>query len=568
MTAHYSFTVPSNYQIIKLLGKGSYGVVCSAINETTHQRVAVKKVEDVFSHRHFVKRALSEIRLLTRLKHSNIISVCDIFAPKTFNSFVDLYWTSELFDSDLHRIISSGQRLIDEHIKYFVYQITCGVRYIHSAGVIHRDLKPANILINRDCSLQIGDFGLAVTKQQPDSDPLDQTLYVQTRWYRAPELLLGNTVYDEKIDIWSLGCMILELLLRKPAFPGTCYMDQLEHYYRVLPLPTDEEYNLIEKSKARRFMRQLPHHKNSLSSFLSTHNVNASASVVQLLEKMLSFNPSNRPSATEILNHPYLSEYKGMGDESLCLNNKPQMDTQFPSDSSLSLRYESKATHSTYKHLLFQEILRFRPRALLHCDYSIPEKEREACEMANPGIHAWLDQQHSTSQKHRQLPSPNLSNPSVTSPILSVPTPLNSVSALSGKEEKHNEHHSQPLKTKQTQSTPNLVPLAQSAGITTSSTANISRQLGVDRSSYKPSLPSHSHRSNGRQVKQVSRGHRSTLSMGNLPAFTQSNPIPFNSSSQSTLMSGSRCLMSREKLIPSGRFLTSSLLNSVPNSDA
>ncbi|KAK2956881.1 hypothetical protein BLNAU_8158 [Blattamonas nauphoetae] len=84
MATHYSFTVPSNYQVIKLLGKGSYGVVCSALNEATNQRVAIKKIEDVFSHKTSVKRTLSEIRFLIRLKHQNIISVCDIFAPKTF----------------------------------------------------------------------------------------------------------------------------------------------------------------------------------------------------------------------------------------------------------------------------------------------------------------------------------------------------------------------------------------------------------------------------------------------------------------------------------------------------
>ncbi|KFU83409.1 Mitogen-activated protein kinase 7, partial [Chaetura pelagica] len=126
----------------------------------------------------------------------------------------------DLMESDLHQIIHSGQPLTLEHVRYFLYQLLRGLKYIHSANVLHRDLKPSNLLVNENCELKIGDFGMARGVGPPDphqSKPF-LTEYVATRWYRAPELLLSLHRYSRAIDIWSVGCIFAEMLGRRQLF--------------------------------------------------------------------------------------------------------------------------------------------------------------------------------------------------------------------------------------------------------------------------------------------------------------------------------------------------------------
>jgi mitogen-activated protein kinase 1/3 len=117
-------------------------------------------------------------------------------------------------------------------VQYFLYQLLRGLKYVHSANVLHRDLKPSNLLVNANCDLKIADFGLARTT----SDTNFMTEYVVTRWYRAPELLLNCSEYTEAIDVWSVGCIFMELLNRKPLFPGKDYVQQLVLITEVLSL--------------------------------------------------------------------------------------------------------------------------------------------------------------------------------------------------------------------------------------------------------------------------------------------------------------------------------------------
>ncbi len=117
-------------------------------------------------------------------------------------------------------------------MQYFLYQLLRGLKYVHSANVLHRDLKPSNLLVNANCDLKIADFGLARTT----SDTNFMTEYVVTRWYRAPELLLNCSEYTEAIDVWSVGCIFMELLNRKPLFPGKDYVQQLVLITEVLSL--------------------------------------------------------------------------------------------------------------------------------------------------------------------------------------------------------------------------------------------------------------------------------------------------------------------------------------------
>jgi mitogen-activated protein kinase 1/3 len=153
--------VGENYELVKILGQGSYGQVASAIYKPTGKKVAIKKMDGVFDDEVDCKRILREVTLLRRLKHPYVVELFDLIEPKDHTSFDTLYVVLELAESDLKKVIKSAIHLQLKHIQLVVYNLFCAVRYLHSANVLHRDLKPANILVNEDCSVKICDFGLA-----------------------------------------------------------------------------------------------------------------------------------------------------------------------------------------------------------------------------------------------------------------------------------------------------------------------------------------------------------------------------------------------------------------------
>ena len=219
---------------------------------------------------------------------------------------------SELLETDLHRIIYSRQSLTDEHLQFFIYQILVALKYMHSANVIHRDLKPSNILLNADCTLKICDFGLA---RGVDVENPDLTEYVVTRWYRAPEIMLSTTEYTKAIDVWAVGCILAELLGTKPLFPGDDYIHQLRLIVDILGSPTEEDMEFIRSDRARTFMKKQS--GKPTVSFSKLFPL-ASPNSIDLLTKMLMFNPSKRITVDEALNHPYFVSLHSEEDEPLC----------------------------------------------------------------------------------------------------------------------------------------------------------------------------------------------------------------------------------------------------------
>lgn len=298
--------VPQRYQTLNPVGTGAYGQVCSANDTLKGRMVAIKKLSRPFQSVIHAKRSYRELKLLQHMKHENIIGLLDVFTPhRTLDTFADVYMVTHLMEADLGNIIKV-QKLTDSHVQFLVYQILRGLKYIHSAGIIHRDLKPSNIAVNEDCELKILDFGLA---RQEDSE---MTGYVATRWYRAPEVMFNWMHYTNGVDMWSVGCIMAELLTSKTLFPGNDHIDQLTRIMKVTGAPSDEVLDKIESDDAKNYVRGL-----RLGEKVDYHEYfrGANPEAVDLLEKLLNLDCDKRITATAALKHPYFKQYHDPEDE-------------------------------------------------------------------------------------------------------------------------------------------------------------------------------------------------------------------------------------------------------------
>lgn len=179
VVAGQTFTVEAKYKLLKQIGQGAYGVVCSCKDTSKDPKdefykVAIKKVPNAFEDLIDAKRIVREIKLLKFFNHENIVTLLDIPKPPGKTGFEDIYFITDLMGTDLHRVIYSKQELTDEYIQFFLYQIVRGVLYMHSANVVHRDLKPSNILSNADCHIKICDLGLGRGGMPECNDDLDK----------------------------------------------------------------------------------------------------------------------------------------------------------------------------------------------------------------------------------------------------------------------------------------------------------------------------------------------------------------------------------------------------------
>lgn len=261
--------------------------------------------------------------------HRNISAVLMIQRPAPLAEFTDLYVVLEWMESDLHRIIHSPQPLTEEHSRYFLYQLLNGLSYIHSANVIHRDIKPSNLLINSNCLLKICDFGMArPLSSGPQDHASFMTAYVATRWYRAPEVMLSFHTYTKAIDVWSVGCILAEMLGRRFLFPGQNYLNQIDLILQLLGSPSEEVLKNVGGEHAGRYLRSLPERPPQLlSSKLPDARsvkgrgwsekidkkcllVSRSPEALDLVDKLLRFDPAERLSVEDAMQHPFLKQYR------------------------------------------------------------------------------------------------------------------------------------------------------------------------------------------------------------------------------------------------------------------
>ncbi|KAK0146280.1 Mitogen-activated protein kinase 13 [Merluccius polli] len=364
--------VPVKFTRLKQIGTGAYGTVCSVTNEKTKEKVAIKKLHRPFQSEIFAKRAYRELRLLKHMKHENVIGLLEVFTPaKGFDDFHDFYLVMPYMFTDLSKVRGN---LSEDKVQFLVYQMLCGLRYIHKAGIIHRDLKPGNLAVNEDCELKILDFGLA------RSTDAEMTGYVVTRWYRAPEVILnwmhysqtGKTTidvvyyYHDPLDIWSVGCIMAEMINGKTLFKGKdCilfmwmsvilflsktgswgkYMDQLTQIMKVTGVPGQDFIHKLDSPEAKSYMKNLPKYprKNFPTLF-----PRASLQAIDLLEKMLVLDGDERPTAELALEHPYFDTLRDSED---CPEPQPYDDSH--DNATLSLE--------EWKQLCFREVKSFVP---------------------------------------------------------------------------------------------------------------------------------------------------------------------------------------------------------------
>jgi serine/threonine protein kinase len=306
------FNITDRYEVLERCGVGAYGIVVCAMDRLTGEKVAIKKITNVFDNsREYQKRILREIASLKHLSgHENIIQLIEIIPPENFESFNDVYIVTNFMDTTLKDMLKDKKvsgNMTPDHAKWFLYQILKGLSYMHASGIVHRDIKPSNILIDKNMDLRLCDMGLS--REYSMQKEVEMTTYVSTRWYRAPELLLKYPKSGPAIDMWSVGCIFAEMLGKKVLFQGSHYIQQLELILDVCGTPsTDQEFASIKGSpEAIRWLKTL--RRRNRKDFSQLFPDVKDPLVFDLLDRMLQLDPDKRITADEALRHEYFSDF-------------------------------------------------------------------------------------------------------------------------------------------------------------------------------------------------------------------------------------------------------------------
>jgi serine/threonine protein kinase len=284
------------YQKLEKIGEGTYGVVYKARDRNTGEVIALKKIRLEADDEGVPSTAIREISLLKELPHPNIVHLKDVVHTES-----QLYLIFEYLDHDLKRHMEArGAPLPPQVVKSYLYQMLSGLTFCHTHRVLHRDLKPQNILIERDGTLRLADFGLARAFGLPIKT---YTHEVITLWYRAPEILMGSRQYSTPVDIWSLGCIFAEMAQKRPLFQGDSEIDQLFKIFRVLGTPTEDSFPGVTN-----FPDYKPTFPKWRSQSLARLIPNLDEKGQDLLRQMICYDPAKRISAKAAMAHPYFND--------------------------------------------------------------------------------------------------------------------------------------------------------------------------------------------------------------------------------------------------------------------
>ncbi|CAH8382763.1 unnamed protein product [Eruca vesicaria subsp. sativa] len=294
------------FERLNKIDEGTYGVVYRAKDKKTGEIVALKKVKMEKEREGFPLTALREINILLSFHHPSIVDVKEVAVGSSLDS---IFMVMEYMEHDLKALMETmKQRFSQSEVKCLMLQLLEGVKYLHDNWVLHRDLKTSNLLLNNRGELKICDFGLA---RQYGSPLKPYTHLVVTLWYRAPELLLGAKQYSTAIDMWSLGCIMAELLSKAPLFNGKTEFDQLDKIFRILGTPNESIWPGFSKLPGVKvnFVKQqynLLRKKFPATSF--TGSPVLSDAGFDLLNKLLTFDPERRITVDAALKHEWFRE--------------------------------------------------------------------------------------------------------------------------------------------------------------------------------------------------------------------------------------------------------------------
>ncbi|CAF1215724.1 unnamed protein product [Adineta steineri] len=358
----HTYTLPIRYQNPVHIAQDAFGSVIRATDTETGRQVAIKKMLKPFQTPEHAKRTYRELKLLMHLNHidAQIVQIYNVFTPEqNVNQFQTLYFVFNYCQYDLDRVIRRRIPFTEEHIKHIIYSLFRGLKFMHSAGVIHRDLKPSNIGIDENCNVTILDFGVAHLL----SDGI-QTEYACVRWWRAPEVFIHLERYNDKLDIWSVGCIMAELILLRPIFRGTDSIDQLNKIFDIIGIPDlatlNETCTLDAISYISRLQPRAKVDFNQLFGFRYQPGEAAPVSGVSshgidLLDHLLTFDPRLRPTAEEALAHPFFSDYHDPGEEP---SREPLIDEH----------QDSNQSTVQWKSLIWSMIENFQPPSWINED--------------------------------------------------------------------------------------------------------------------------------------------------------------------------------------------------------
>jgi len=329
------------FEVLQRLGKGAYGIVWKVVERKTKQTMALKKVFDAFHNDTDAQRTFREVMILQELDHPNMVKLLNVIKAENNK---DLYLVFEYVETDLHSVIRAG--ILEEiHKEFIIYQMLCALLYLHSAEIIHRDLKPSNILINSECKIKLADFGLArsVLPCDDETAPI-MTEYVATRWYRAPEIVLGSTHYSKAVDMWSVGCILGELITGKAIFPGKSTLNQIELILDLLGKPKPEDLEDIGGATDWNIINSI----NSKQKYtFTTFFKGASKYALDFLKKCLEFNPRKRITVEQALEHPYVAQF-----------HKPETEIRAPKIIEIPISDQKKLSIKEYREALYADIIK------------------------------------------------------------------------------------------------------------------------------------------------------------------------------------------------------------------
>lgn len=345
-----------HYEITKEMGRGAYGVVYKATQKSSNLDVAIKVIRDL-GNPLVQRRTLREIKILQLLRHENIVSLLDAIRPHDIDTFTEVCLVQEFMPYNLSQVIRE-QPLSEHQISYLTHQTFRGLGAIHAANIIHRDLKPDNILVSENCDLKICDFGLARAENARQKSNVRMTMYVATRWYRAPEIMLST--YNRAADVWSIGCILAEMLRRTVLFPGKDYVDQLSRIFTVIGSPSKEDLQDMCSKRGLQFIQTFTSRIGMPWRELCPE---ASEDVLDLLDRLLTFHPRSRITVRQALRHPFIS---GWGDDGTSNASREALTRQVfaqddePRRSDAQVKRKITATFTSPYPLVWSSLTQYR----------------------------------------------------------------------------------------------------------------------------------------------------------------------------------------------------------------